>query len=182
MLKIDYTIPATEYYDEIIEEFVTFDPKSIHVSLEHSLVAISKWEAKYHKPFLSNDEKTSEETLDYICMMDPSESLTIPDLHRLPAKIMQKIQNYIQDPMTATTFSSTNQSGREIITSEVIYYDMIAAQIPFECQYWHLNRLLTLLHICSIKNSPQKKMSKSEILARNRVLNAQRRAKMHTKG
>ena len=91
MLKIDYTIPATEYYDEVIEEFVPFDSRSIHVSLEHSLVAISKWEAKYHKPFLSNDEKTSEETLDYICMMDPSESLTITKLHRLPAKIMQKI-------------------------------------------------------------------------------------------
>lgn len=182
MLKIDYTIPATEYYDEVIEEFVTFDSRSIHVSLEHSLVAISKWEAKYHKPFLSNDEKSPEETLDYICMMDSSESLTIPDLRRLPAKIMQNIQNYIQDPMTATTFSSNRQSGREILTSEVIYYDMIAAQIPFECQYWHLNRLLTLLRVCSIKNGPQKKMSKSEILARNRALNAQRRAKMHTKG
>ena len=182
MLKIDYTIPAIEYYDEITEEFVMFDPKSIHVSLEHSLVAISKWEAKYHKPFLSNEEKTPEETLEYICMMDSSESLTISDLRRLPSKMMQKIQDYIQDPMTATTFSNTHQSGREILTSEVIYYNMIAAQIPFECQHWHLNRLLTLLRVCAIKNSPQKKMSKNEIYARNRALNAQRRAKMNTKG
>lgn len=183
MFKIRYTIPSIEYYDEDINEFIEYPMKILDVDLEHSLVAISKWEAKHHKPFFSNNEMTIDDTLDYICCMDSSETLKIEDVKRLPQSILDGIQDYIKDPMTATTFSDDKTtSNRDIITSEVIYYDMVAAQIPFECQYWHINRLLTLIRIYSIKSSPPKKMSKSEILARNRRLNAERRAKYHTKG
>jgi len=183
MLKIQYTIPESEYYDEGINEFITYPQKVLDMNLEHSLVSISRWEAKHHKSFLSSKDVSEEEMADYICCMDMNDQLTLSDVKRLPFKIIKQIQDYIQDPMTATTFSDNKQkTSREIITSEIIYYDMVAAQIPFECEHWHINRLLTLIRICSIKNGPPKKMSKSEVMARNRALNAQRKAKYHTKG
>lgn len=179
MLKI--IIPETELYDEVREEFITL--KSQELQLEHSLVSISKWESKWHKPFLSNKEKTTEEILDYIKCMTITQNVKDETYNRLNGKNIKAINDYIGDSMTATTFNdNNNKPSREIITAEIIYYWMIVNQIPMECQKWHINRLLTLIKVCSIKNSPSKKMSKQEILNRNRALNAARKKELNTTG
>ena len=179
MLQI--TIPAVELWDEKKEEFIHI--KEHTLQLEHSLVSLSKWEAKWHKPFLTS-VKTREETLDYVKCMTITQNVN-PDIYNyLTAENINKINEYIEDPMTATSFSNgnNNKPSREIVTSELIYYWMIAFNIPFECQKWHLNRLLTLVRVCSIKNAPAKKMSKREIMSRNAALNAARRQKLGTSG
>lgn len=180
MLQI--TIPSTELWDEQKEEFVYTKEKTLQ--LEHSLVSISKWESKWNKSFLSSKEKTTEEIIDYIRCMTITQNVDPEVYTRLPNRTIQEIYDYINAPMTATVFSDTGRKGgnRDVITSELIYYWMIALNIPFECQKWHLNRLLTLIRVCEIKNAPPKKMSKRETMSRNAALNAARRKKYNTKG
>ena len=177
-------LPEKELYDEVNNKFVYLPSREL--ILEHSLVSISKWESKWHKSFLNTDDKSFDEVMDYIKCMCVEELEDENDLYRLSEENVSDINAYIQDSMTATTFSdfsdNKNTKSREIITSEIIYYWMIANNIPFECQYGHLNKLLTLIKVCSIKNSPEKKMSTSEILSRNKALNAARRKKMNSKG
>lgn len=178
---LEITIPGIELYDEEKNEFITYDEKT--VNFEHSLVSVSKWESKWCKPFLSGKEKTAEEILDYIICMTVTEGITDDIYSRLTQENFSKINEYIGHPMTATTFNDERKSGsREIITSEIIYYWMVAFNIPFECQYWHLNRLLTLIKVCNIKNNPPKKMSKQEVLSRNKALNEARKRELKTKG
>lgn len=179
MLKI--TVPGLELYDEEKNEFINYKDQTLQ--LEHSLVSISKWEAKWHKPFLSDEDKTLEEIIDYIKCMTITQNVKSDVYDRLTSDNIQTINDYIQDSMTATTFSDDKKTGKkEIVTSEIIYYWMITYNIPMECQKWHLNRLLTLVKVCTIKNSPPKKMSNSEIISRNKALNAARRKKLNTKG
>lgn len=180
MLQI--TIPGIELWDEEHEEFVS--TKETTLRLEHSLVSLSKWESKWNKVFLDKKDKTREETIDYIRCMTITQNVD-PNVYKyLSDKNIQEINNYISAPMTATYFSEdkTKSNNGEQVTSELIYYWMISLNIPMECQKWHLNRLLTLIKVCNIKNQPPKKMSKREIMSRNAALNAQRRAKLHTKG
>lgn len=180
MLRI--TIPAQELWDSDKQEFIY--TKEQVLQLEHSLVSVSKWEAKWCKTFLSKKEKTYEETVDYIKCMTITQNVD-PDVYNyLTEENMKEINNYISAPMTATWFSDerTGSANNEQVTSELIYYWMIALNVPFECQKWHLNRLLTLIRVCNIKNKPPKKMSKSEIMSRNAALNAARRKQLGTKG
>lgn len=180
MLQI--TIPAREMWDEKNEEFISFSGQTIQ--LEHSLVSLSKWESKYCKPFLSQNNKTEEEITDYVRCMTLTQNVNPICYSLLSAKNIDDIQKYINAPMTATTFSNdtSNKTENEIVTAEVIYYWMTAFNIPFECQKWHLNRLLTLIKVCDRKSRPPKKMSKREILAQNVALNKARRAKLGSKG
>ena len=180
MLLIEVPIP--EGWDEVKEEFVPAEVKIL--SLEHSLVSLSKWESKWNKPFLGKDEKTIEETLDYIKCMTLTKNVDPSVYEHLTSENVRQINEYIGAKMTATTFSQEpgGKKNSEIITSELIYYWMIALQIPFECQKWHLNRLLTLIRVCNIKNQPPKKMSRSEIMSRNAALNAARRKRLNTNG
>ena len=176
------TIPARDLWDETREEFISTKEQTLQ--LEHSLVSLSKWESKWHKPFLHTDDKTAEETLDYIKCMTLNHNVDPNVYLSLTAENITQINDYIGDPMTATTFSEEKggKKNNEKITSELIYYWMVAYNIPFECQKWHLNRLITLIRVCGVKNSPPKKMSKGEIMARNAELNAKRRAKLNSKG
>ena len=180
MLQIE--IPESEFYDERLEEFIT--TKATVLRLEHSLVSVSKWESKWRKPFLDpRNKKTEEEAVDYVRCMTLNQQVD-PKLYlALTPENMEAINKYINEEQTATWFSNEDKPpNRDIVTSELIYYWMCAAQIPWEAQKWHLSRLLTLIRIASIKNAPEKKMSKSQILSRNRALNAARRKKYHTKG
>lgn len=180
MLKI--TIPSMEIYDP--EENLFINTKEQTLSLEHSLVSISKWESKWRKPFLSKDSKTIEELKDYVRCMTLTQNVD-PDLYKfIPESVIRTVLDYIDEPMTATWFrdDKSKPKSREVITSEIIYYWMIAQGIPFECQKWHLNRLLTLIRVCSEKNAPQKKMGKKELLSRNKALNAARRKAHKSKG
>lgn len=177
------TIPAIEGFDDEKEEFVIL-AKEQTLQLEHSLVSLSKWESKWCKAFLSKEEKTLEETIDYIKCMTITQNVN-PDVYsRLSKENIQAINKYIEAPMTATTFYNDNQKGRskETVTSELIYYWMISLNIPMECQKWHLNRLLTLIRVCNVKNSPPKKMSRREIMSRNAALNTARKKQLNTNG
>lgn len=179
MLQI--TIPATELWDESKQEFIYMKPQTLQ--LEHSLVSLSKWESKWCKPFLSKEEKSIEETIDYVRCMTITQNVKPEVYNCLTNDNITQINEYIQTPMTATYFSKSNgRPSREQVTAELIYYWMIALGIPFECQKWHLNRLLTLIQVCNIKNEPPKKMSKRAIMSRNAELNASRRKRLNTKG
>ena len=180
---LQLVIPLSpEGWDEKTEQFV--EAKTQTLQLEHSLVSLSKWESKWEKPFLSKAEKSYEEILDYIKFMTISKNVNPEVYSRLTQSNIRDINKYIEAPMTATTFSNDkNQAkNREVITAELIYYWMIALNIPFECQKWHLNRLLTLIRVCNIKNSPPRKMSKKDIASRNAQLNAARKKRLNTKG
>ncbi len=176
------TIPAAELFNEKTNEFITTKEQTLQ--LEHSLVSLSKWESKWCKPFLTKETKTFEETIDYIKCMTITQNVNPNVYNFLTASNIEDIKNYIEAPMTATTFSEDKQAGRnrEITTSEVIYQWMISLNIPMECQKWHLNRLLTLIRVCNVKNTPPKKMSKRDIMNRNAALNAARKKQLNTKG
>lgn len=179
MLSI--TIPETDLFDNETSCFIHV--KQTTLQLEHSLISLSKWESKWCKPFLSAKEKTPEETIDYIRCMTLTQNVDPMAYRAVTRDNMKAISSYIDAPMTATTFSGHDKPGpKEVITSELIYYWMIASEIPFECQKWHLNRLLTLIRVCGIKNAPGKKMSKNELLSRNAKLNQARRMASGTRG
>lgn len=175
-------VVTEESYDEQTEEFV--DASSINLSFEHSLVSMSKWESKFKKPLLGDTPKTSEETLWYVRCMVLTPDISPEIFDRFTKENYDAIDEYINDSMTATWFSEeeSRSRNREIITSELIYYWMIALGIPSEYQYWHLERLLTLVRICNLKNKPAKKMGRHEAIARQRELNAQRKAQHNTRG
>lgn len=181
MLQI--TIPSIEYYDEINQEFI--DIKGQNLLLEHSLISISKWESNWNKAFLSNNKKTIEETIDYVRCMTITQNVN-PNIYKnLTDDNLMEINEYIEAPMTAThirELPGKQGFNRDVTTSELIYYWMIALNIPFECQKWHLNRLLTLIRVCSIKNTPSKKRNMKEIMSRNSDLNRARREQYGTTG
>ena len=175
-------IPAAEFWDEIHEEFIYKKEKTLQ--LEHSLVSLSKWESKWNKAFLGKQEKTDEVISDYVRCMTLTQNVDPEVYSRLSAENYAAINAYIEAPMTATYFSEDKQSkgSREVVTSELIYYWMISYNIPVEFQKWHLNRLLTLIRVCNVKNSPPKKRSKRELMRRNAALNAARRKSLGSSG
>jgi len=169
-------IPDKELFNDTIQEFVKVKGRELH--LEHSLVSLAKWESKFHKPFLVKENKTRAETIEYIKCMTITQNVEDNVFKAIDAEIMNEVSAYLEDPMTATSFTeqeAKRKINREVITAEIIYYWMVVLQIPMECQKWHLNRLLTLINVCNIKSQPKRKMSTGEIVARNRALNAERR-------
>lgn len=179
MLTIEIVVP--ERYNEETNEFVPGIRGTI--DLEHSLASLSKWESKFEKPFLSTSGKTDEETLWYVRAMTLTPNVP-PELYNgLSKKNSEDIERYINAKMTATWFvDQPKAASREIITAEIIYYWMFSLSIPMECQYWHLNRLLTLIRVCNEKNSPPKRQSRREAMEQRAKLNAQRKLQHGTQG
>ena len=186
---LEIKVEEREFYDDVKNEFVNVKPATLY--LEHSLASVSKWEGKYHKSFFETASVKLEpiEMLDYIKMMTLNK--VSDDVYlALSNDQLREIMNYIEDPMTATTFcekgkkKSDMNAGRkkkEIITAEIVYYWMVETGIPFECQYWHVNKLMALIRVCSIKNADQtggNKMNKRDAMAFNRSLMASRRSKL----
>lgn len=180
---LEITIKEDEVYDEKSNRFVIIPERTF--TLEHSLISISRWESKWKIPYFES-EKTVEQELDYIKCMVVGSLKDVGLLKMLSAKNHMEIRDYIGDPMTATTFVSHNpqksKSKKEVMTSEVIYSHMFACGIDIECQKWHINRLLTLIKVCSLQNAPKEKMSKKQTSEWNAAQNAARRAKHNSRG
>lgn len=180
---LEIVIPLTEEcWDEENEMFIPGEGVTLH--MEHSLVSLSKWESKWHRAFLSKREKSAEESLDYIrCMIL---DVNVPEgiLNRLTRKNIETINKYIEDPMSATHYYEDPNApqSRETITAELLYYWMLANGIPFECENWHLNRLIALIKMCGLKNAPKKKRSRGDIASRHAAINAANRKRYNTKG
>lgn len=176
------TVLGQEHYDESKAEF--FTTEDVVLRMEHSLVSLSKWEAIHKKPFITKEEKTSDQVFSYIkCMVlhDLDEEV----LSRFSTENLEQVSDYLNDSQTATWFyepPGSQAPNKETITSELIYYWMIAFNIPFSAETWNLSRLFTLIKVCNAKNGKPKKMSADEIHARNRRLNEQRKAELGTTG
>lgn len=182
MLQITVTL-VPEQYDEAKEEFIPAKEKILR--LEHSLVSISKWESKWCKAFFSKSDMTEEETIDYIKCMTLTQNVDPEVYDHISLANVEEIKRYIEAPMTATYINKAAEKkgpNGDTITSELIYYWMIALNIPVEFEKWHISRLITLIHVCNIKNQPKQKMSRKELANRNRALNAARRQKLNSKG
>ncbi len=180
-------IPQSEGFNEITSEFITI-PET-HLNLEHSLISISKWESKWHKAFLKDNNKTPEEMLDYIKCMTLNKNVDESIYNFLNHNHINKIIKYMQDRQSAAYLNDAGEkllSGRtktgDVLTSDLIYYMMFSLKIPIECQKWHLNRLLILIHIFNIKNSAGKRSNNRSILSNNAAINASRRKKYNTRG
>lgn len=185
---LEIVIPdKNDLYNEVTDEFLP-PIKGAKLQLEHSLISLHDWEARWHKPFLGKNEKTYDEIIDYIrCMTIAPKNVDQRIYQYIPKKEFKRIIDYINDPMTATWFSDhTNMLGpknrRETVTAEIIYYWMVTSGIPYECRKWHLNQLLTLIKVISLKNAPEKKMSSQEAAAYRAAQNKARRAKYNSKG
>lgn len=182
---IQIVVPKQQLFNENTEEFVNVEETVLE--MEHSLKAVRIWEAKWHKPFLDNHDKTKEEIFDYMRIMCLNENVDPMVFRVMSQDNIEQVVSYIQNPMTATWFNNDNRIGAslksgEIVTAEIIYYWMISMRVPLELENWHLNQLLTLLKVISIKNGGKKKMSKKEAALQRAKLNAERRKKLKTKG
>lgn len=173
-------LPACRLFDERTEEFI--DCPAVTLRLEHSLISIQRWESKWHKSYLSSRGFTPDEMRDYIRCMSLDPNVDIGTIHRITSAQFQEIKAYMENPMTATTISHLEKKGkRQIITAELVYYWMVSNNIPFECAKWHINQLLTLIEVCSIKNAPKK--GKKRQSAKSRAeMNEARRARLGTSG
>lgn len=189
---LEITIPEQHYelFDDEKNEFIPIDVKEVKLQIEHSLISLKKWEQKWHKPFLANSEKTYEELSDYVRCMTLTHGVDQEVYHWIPKDVLEKIVEYIKDPMTATWFNENSLIGaqkvvkgqKEIVTAEIIYYWMITLNIPVEFQKWHLNQLLTLIKVVNIKNGKPEKKDPKEAARERAALNAKRRAELNSKG
>lgn len=183
---LEIIIPKSEMFNENTNEFINIEETKLY--LEHSLISISKWEAKWKRTFLdTTKEKNADEILDYIKCMTMNKHIDDVVYKGLTNENVQQILEYIKDPMSATQFVETQSDkygprSHDKPTSEFIYYLMITYNIPVEFEKWHLNRLLKLIKVCEIKNGNGKKMSRNQIMSRNQAINEARRKKYNTKG
>ncbi len=176
------TVPERELFNEATLEFINVKRQTLQ--LEHSLVSLAKWESKWCKPFLTKEPHSREELVDYIRCMTITQNVDPNVYFGLTAENLADVQAYMNLPMTATWFSGEKGSKKDntVVTAEILYYLMIAFQIPFECQKWHLNRLITLIRVCEAKNATPEKSSQRDLISRYKRMNEARRKAWGTKG
>lgn len=186
------TVPALELYDENLQGFINVPETQL--VLEHSLISLSKWESKWNRAYLSKRAKTTEQSLDYIRCMTINNHVDPFVYSALTQKNISEIYEYVNAPMSATYFPEENNTqGKDVVTAELIYYWMISLQIPFECSKWHLNRLLSLIRVCDMKNKiaydnansgkhGRKHRMSREALQQRAALNEQRLKQYNTNG
>lgn len=192
---LEITIPEQHYrfFDEGSEQFFYVDVKESKLQMEHSLLSIRKWEQKWHVRFIRRDNEerlTKEQTLDYLRCMTLNKNIDNNVYKFIPKEEYQKIEAYINNPMTATTISknlendpvSKAKASREGISAELIYYWMFSLGIPLECERWHLNTLITLIKVFNIKNGKPKKVNKQQAARDRRIENERRKKLLNTTG
>lgn len=184
-MTLKITIPSGELYDEEENEFIYLS--EVQLELEHSLYSISKWESVTEKSFFVDNITDINDSIEYIKCMTITPDISPDVYNRLTLSNFNTVNEYINAPMSATRLSELQKSGgtsgnRDRITSELIYYWMIVCNIPFECDKWHFNRLLALIEICNIKNTPPEKLSEQEFLSKRAAINEERKRKYNTKG
>jgi hypothetical protein len=183
VLTLSVPIDPVESFNDRTQEFVIVATKFVTLELEHSLVSLSKWESFFKVPFLGEKDKTREEIMWYVQTMCLTPNVAPEVFDNFSQSNVDQLNAYVEDKMTATWFNDDNSKPTtQKITAELIYYWMIALNIPFECQHWHLNRLLTLVKVCNKMQEPHKPMTKAELHARNKQLNEQRRKELGTRG
>lgn len=194
-MSLQVVVPMKELYDEQNNKFIYV--KETTLTLEHSLVSLHKWEQRWKKPFLKEgvlQELGPVAMMDYVKCMTINKGVDDNVYIAMPENVIKQITDYINDSMTATWFAEDRDKTKgkkirqkEILTAEVIYWQMITLQIPKEFEKWHLNSLLTLIRVCGIKNEEQYNKSdtskkKKPNLKSRAALNAQRRAAAHSRG
>lgn len=183
MLRL--TLPSTDFWDPRKEEYVQIG--GYEVDLEYSLFTIARWESKWKKPFITSLPKfTRKDEIEWYKAMCMTEGIPDEAWMVMTPKIRQDIYDYVTDPMSATTINhrgpKTPGGPKTIMTAELVYYYMVTLGVPFECEHWHFNRLMKLVDVCFVKNSPPKKMGKQEAAQMYRELNARNRAKYNSRG
>ena len=180
-MPLQIFVPGRELYNRQTNQFI--EVKDANLLLEHSLVSVSKWEDKWEIPYLSRKEKTDEQVMDYIRFMTLTKNVD-PNVYLcLTEENLLDIKDYIEKKHTATTISHHGKSGsNRVVTSELIYCWMIMQNIPKEFEKWPLNRLMTLIEVCSIESNPKKKRGYKETQNYYAQLNKARRAKYGSKG
>ena len=181
-MSITIKVPAAELWDPVKEQFVSIKEQTL--LMEHSLLSVDKWESRWKKSYISSENKTPVEVIDYLKCMTITKNVDPYVYYAIPASELKRIDKYISDPMTATTFNDRNEKrGRkEVITSEIIYWQMTQLNIPLEWEKRHLNKLLTLIRVAAIKSQAPQKMTKADIARQNKALNAARRKRTGSKG
>lgn len=180
MLKL--RVQSKEWFDEKKSEFITFDGADLE--LEHSLKAIREWEGKWERPFFSDKQMTKAEFIDYVRCMTLNKVDKLAYLSLSNANV-REIQKYLEKKHTATWFSNkqnTPKRRNETVTAELVYYWMTELGIPYTCESWNFNTLMTLIEVCNRKNAKPSKRNSSDILSEQAKLNAERRKRLNTKG
>lgn len=168
----------------MLELKVTQNDKGVTLKFEHSLLSISKWEAKYKKAFLGTTQKTPIEMIEYYeeMLVSPANRELV---YLLEPDQLEELTNYVNSQRTASSVPDLDgrpSPFREIVTSELIYYWMVALNIPFEAEKWHLSRLMMLIRITNFKQTPPEKQNKAQMMAKMREINEQRKAQYNTTG
>ena len=167
-------------YQQITDDFEVIDCPGFTLKIEHSLLAISKWESRFRKPYLEQKEFTYEEFVYYVeCMALNPEDLPDDWVNKLTMDSAKEIQAFIEDKPSATVIKRQPEKpggSKRFTTSELIYAYMAQARIPYSAETWNIYRLLNVLEIISIDNNPdKKKVSKADTLRKYRAMNAARR-------
>lgn len=178
------TVPGSRMLDEKTNKIFTVPTQEL--KLEHSLRAISEWESKYKKPFQKTLESgiKRNELIDYFRCM--TQNTVDPNIYyNINSKIVDEILTYMQDSQTATTINNKGKKPpkRRTLTAELVYGWMVSYGIPFECDQWHINKLLMLIKVCGELDNPAKPSKKGGDAARAFAqLNAKRRAANKSRG